>query len=70
MTISKKSTIFIQSPWNFGKMINLWENNFGQVSWRLDKNRRSFTKGQFLAVSTFFYPDFISEYQKEKPVEG
>ena len=40
--ISKKSTIFIQSSRNFGKIISQRDNNFGQVSLRLNKNCRFF----------------------------
>ena len=36
----------------------LRDNNFSKVSWRLGKNCRFFTKGQFLAVSYFFQSDF------------
>ena len=64
LAFSKKSTIFIQSPWNLAKIIISLVNHFAKVSWWLDKNCGFFTNGQFLPVSTFFYPDFISSSAK------
>ena len=54
MAINKKSTFFVQSSWNFVKIINSCGEYFHQVSWGLDKNCRFFINGQFLKVSRFF----------------
>ena len=54
LAISKTSTIFVRSSWNFSKMIASGGNHFYQVSWGLDQNCGFFTDGQFLSVSSFF----------------
>ena len=43
MTISTKSTIFVQSLWNLGGILTSWGNYFPQVSYELGKNCRFFT---------------------------
>ena len=49
----KKSTIFVQSSWNFVKIITSWGNHFFQVSWWLEKNCGFFISVQFLNVCVF-----------------
>ena len=58
MTICKRSTIFVQSSWNFVKMIIPWGDYFHQVSWGLNKKCGFFTNGQFLSLCQFFPSDF------------
>ena len=55
MTIYKKYTIFVLSLWNSVKWITLWDNNFYQVSWRLDKKCGFLPNGQILNVGPFFW---------------
>ena len=54
MTISKKSTIFVQSSWKLVKIIISWGNHFHKVSWGLEKNCGFFINGQFLNMWYLF----------------
>ena len=53
LAINKKSTIFVQSSWNLGKIIASWGNHFHQFTERLDQSCGFFINGQLLNVCRF-----------------
>ena len=53
LATNRKSTIFLQTPWNLGKIIFLRDGYIDQVSWWLEKNCGFSNSSQFCRVSHF-----------------